>query len=62
MKKVILRLIVGTFILAIFLGIMALGYWLKPELIELMYTCLGGVFTGHLIAKFTIKICKMLGL
>ena len=62
MKKVILRAIVGLFVLLVFLGLLALGYWLRPTLIGLMYTCFGGVFVGHLIAKFTIWLCKKLGL
>ena len=62
MKKAILRLIVGFFTLSIFLGLLALGYWLRPTLITMMYTCFGGVFCGHLIAKFTIWLCKKLGL
>ena len=62
MKTVILRSIVCLFILLVCFGLLALGYWLRPTLIELMYTCFGGIFVGHLIAKFSIWLCKKLGL
>ena len=62
MKKTVLKIIVSLFMLFTLLGFLALIYYLKPALVTMMYTCLGGVFLGHLFAKFSIWVCKKLGL
>jgi hypothetical protein len=62
MKNIILKIIVGLFILAVFIGLVILSYWWKPGLVEMLYTILGGIYCGKLVAKFTEWLCKKLGL